>query len=689
ADGAEPAAPPTPPQAPPAAEPWPPAGAQPADIGDLYERLAEAGYEYGPAFRALRAAWRDGTDLLAEVALPAGLQAAAGAFGLHPALLDAVLHAVIGLLPAAEGGPVRLPFSWAGVTLHRAGRDMLRVRISPAGPDTVALTATDADGRPVAAVRALTFRPVPAGRTGTGRDGRGEVGYRVRWTHVPAPAPAAVAGPGRWAILGGPAVITDAGTIQRYPDVARLAAAAEPPERVFAVIGPADDAGGTAARRPLPESAGQLTSAALGLLQEWLARDWPRPPHLVVLTRQAVAARDDDALDGLAAAGVWGLIRGAQVEHPGRVSVIDLDGPAVSAGVLAAAVASGEPQLAVRDGQLLAPRIRPELPGPRPDSRPARAGGPLDPDGTVLITGGTGALGSRTARRLVTRHGARRLLLAGRAGPAAPGAAELVAELTGLGAEVTVAACDIADRDQLAALLGSVPAGHPLTAVIHAAGVLRDASLPALTAEQLRETLRPKVDAAWNLHVLTSDLSLQAFVLFSSVVGLVGNPGQAGYAAASTFLDALAQYRQHGGLPATSLAWGLWGEAGGMADGLTGTWLARLAGSGITTLPTRAALAHLDRVLAGPADALLIPARLEAARLRPDPGTAILRELADSASRPPAPSPADAPPGPPVPATGTAHAAAGAEHAAAGTADRAAGTADPAADAPAESLAGQ
>ncbi|WP_436764123.1 SDR family NAD(P)-dependent oxidoreductase [Streptosporangium sp. V21-05] len=237
----------------------------------------------------------------------------------------------------------------------------------------------------------------------------------------------------------------------------------------------------------------------------------------------------------------------------------------------------------------------------------------LDPAGTVLVTGGTGTLGALTARHLVTRHGVRHLLLAGRSGPDAPGAAELRAELTALGAEVRIAAADVADRAALSALIASVPAGHPLTAVVHAAGTLDDGVLGSLTADQVRGVFRPKADAAWHLHELTRDLDLSAFVLFSSAAGILGNAGQAGYAAANAFLDALAHHRRAHGLPATSLAWGHWAQASGMTRDLTRTDVARLARSGLPAMPTGYALALLDAALAAP-DPVAVTARLD----RPD-----------------------------------------------------------------------
>jgi mycoketide-CoA synthase len=198
-----------------------------------------------------------------------------------------------------------------------------------------------------------------------------------------------------------------------------------------------------------------------------------------------------------------------------------------------------------------------------------RVPAPLDPAGTVLVTGAPGVLGGLTARRLVTAHGAGRLLLASRRGPAASGAAKLAADLAEHGAHVQIAACDVADRAALTGLMGRVPAPHPLTAVIHAAGVLDDGVIGALTPERVDYVLAPKVDAAIALDELTAGLDLSAFVLFSSASATFGTPGQGNYAAANAALDALAQQRRYRGLPAVSMGWGLWEQATGMTAHLT------------------------------------------------------------------------------------------------------------------------
>jgi candicidin polyketide synthase FscB len=218
----------------------------------------------------------------------------------------------------------------------------------------------------------------------------------------------------------------------------------------------------------------------------------------------------------------------------------------------------------------------------------------LDPAGTVLITGATGGLGALLARHLVTAHGARRLLLTSRSGPAAEGAGELRAELEALGAEVEIAACDVADRDQLAARLDAVPGEHPLVGVIHAAGVIDDGIISSLDPDRLRTVMAPKVDGALNLHELTAAMPLAEFVLFSSISATIGAPGQANYAAANAFLDALAARRRAQGLPGLSIAWGAWENAGGMVGGLGEEERARLRSSGIGALADLRGLALFD-----------------------------------------------------------------------------------------------
>ncbi|MFB7507991.1 type I polyketide synthase, partial [Streptomyces broussonetiae] len=355
-----------------------------------------------------------------------------------------------------------------------------------------------------------------------------------------------------------------------------------------------------------PEAIRAGVRELLSQVQEWLADDRFAETTLVVATS---GAGGPEGVTDPGAAAAWGLIRSAQSEHPDRLVLADLDDTDASRRLLPSAVASGEPQLALRNGMSNVPRL---VRAPR-----AAEAAPADWSGGVLVTGGTGALGRLVARHLVTAHGAERLVLLSRSGPEGPGAAELGEELTALGAQVTIVACDAADRTALARVLDE----HPVRAVVHTAGVLADAVLTSLTPERLDTVLRPKLDAAWNLHELTRERPLTAFVLFSSAAGLLGSPGQSGYAAGNTFLDALAVHRRSLGLPAVSLAWGAWAGSGGMADRLGDTDSRRMASGGVLALDAEAGLALFDTGV-GRDEPVLLPARLdlaprEAARVAP------------------------------------------------------------------------
>ncbi|WP_329613778.1 SDR family NAD(P)-dependent oxidoreductase [Streptomyces brevispora] len=601
---------------------WPPEGATAVELGDVYAELSGQGYGYGPAFQGLDAAWRRGAEIFAEVALPEPAAHGAEHYGLHPALLDAALHA--SLLDGADATPgdegtTRLPFAWKGVRLHATGAARLRVRIAPSGADSITVDGADTEGRPVFSVGALVTRPVAVEAT-AGTAQRGSL-YSVRWTPLAqAPAPAAP---------GAVAVNWDDRNNGSLPEAAVLVWECPPP--VADVV----------------SGAHELTARALGVVKEWLTDERFASSRLLVVTRGAVAL-PGETLRHPAAAAVAGLVRSAQTENPGRILLADADAHTNTDASLDVALlaASGEPEVAVRESGVWAPRLVRVPSAQDTAERPSAAvddalpGSPFGgDDATVLVTGGTGTLGALVARHLVTAHGVRRLVLTGRRGPDAPGAAELRSELTGLGAEITVAACDLADRDAVLALLTA----HPPTAVVHCAGVLDDATLGSLTTDRLARVLRPKIDAAWNLHELTARLDLTAFVLFSSVAGVLGNPGQANYAAGNAFLDALAALRKGLGLPGQSLAWGLWADGDGMASALDDTDLRRMSRSGVEPLAPVHALALLDE--AGRSDeALLLPVRLDLRTLRAaEPPSPILSGLVRRKARAASAAPAQQP----------------------------------------------
>ncbi|WP_420719472.1 SDR family NAD(P)-dependent oxidoreductase, partial [Streptomyces sp. RTd22] len=575
---------------------WPPEGAEPvpADgLDGLYDHLSDAGLAYGPGFRGVKEVWRRGEDLFVEAVLPEQIAGDVTGFGLHPALLDTVLHALGLREPSAEGA-ASLPFLWSGVSLFAVGATAVRARLSPrGGPGSgeVALRVADAAGEPVAEVGSLVLRPVSAADLVAGADGGSPIPdslFRLDWTAAPAPTERRDTGaPGDWAVLGDPHAWQDAGVpVTGYAGLTALTAALDEggnvPDTVLLPL-PHDPRGTDTA-------VAAAVSGVLELVHEWLAERRLTETRLVVVTSGAVGAEAHD----LAGAGVWGLLRSAMSEHPGRFVLADVDGEPTSYATLATALGDGgESQFAVRRGEVWLPRMA-RMTGASEDGAP----GVWQSHGTVLVTGGTGGLGAVVARHLVSTHGVRNLLLLSRRGPDAPGAHELQRELTGLGADVTIAACDVADRRALAEAMGGIPDDAPLTGVVHTAGVLDDGMITDLTPERVARVLAAKAESALHLHELTADnRDLTAFVLFSSIAGVFGNSGQAAYAAANTVLDTLALSRRSQGLPGVSLAWGMWEHADGMGGRLGEANIARLRGQGFPPLSTQDALALFDLAL--------------------------------------------------------------------------------------------
>ncbi len=874
-------------------EGWPPSAVEQLDVGEFYERCAEAGYEYGPSFQGLRQAWRSGQEVFVEVALPEEQEGQAQGFCVHPALFDAALHGLA--LGALEGEGVQVPFSFSGVRLYARGASELRVHLS-VQEGAPGLVAVDSAGDPVFSVERIQLRPIDHAALTAKAPRVHDALFELDWV----PLAVGEGGVGRAVLLGSGEELDGAGIeLERHCDLDALRAALErgepAPEVVLvsaqtlaesAVSEPAvsePDGGEPAGGEPaggdgeLAGAVRELTACVLGLLQGFLAVEGLGEARLVLITRGALAVRGE-APDLLQAA-LPGLLRSACVEHPGRLSLIDVDASEASVAVLVGALVSEEPEVALREGELLVPRLaRPgssgwlvppaggepwhlgiDSPGTLESlalcgslrvSEPLGAGevrvavhaaglnfydvvaalglvsfsgeaplgsegagvvvevagdvrdlavgdrvmglisyafGPLAvsdqrvlvrvpegwsyteaasvptvfltayyalvdlarvqrgeslllhgaaggvgmaalqiaahmgvevfatahpskwetlkglgidgericssrdvvfrerflevtggrgvdvvldslvgefvdasfqllprggrfiemgkadirepdrvaveypgvsyrafdlleagaeriqemlaevmrlfergvlhhlptsrfdvrrapeafrvlresrhigkivlevpqppaPQDTILITGGTGGLGALLARHLVER-GARRLLLISRSGLKAQGAKELKGSLEELGAKVKVAACDVADGAQLKRVIAQIPKAHPLSAVIHTAGVIDDGVISSLDGERLRRVMDPKVAGALNLHELTRDMELSEFILFSSAAGTLGSPGQGNYAAANTFLDALAAVRRDEGLPGSSLAWGQWASA--------------------------------------------------------------------------------------------------------------------------------
>ncbi|MFD4659407.1 SDR family NAD(P)-dependent oxidoreductase [Kitasatospora sp. NPDC058444] len=531
--------------------------AAPIDIGSLYDRLAEAGYEYGPTFQGLTGIRRHGEDLHAEVSFPADPAQLTG-YHVHPALLDAAIQPLTLLagLAAGDGGdggtPARMPFSFSGVSVTGSAATV-RVVLHPTGPDTYAVRITDTAGTPVVSIDEIVLRPVEAAGPGAGR--RPKTLFAVDWAPMAAPD-----GPDTETVLH------------------EVVGGGEPVAAAHAV-----------------------TRELLGTVREFLATD--TPARLVVLTG-----------DDLASAAARGFLRSAHSENPGRILTVRHDGTAASRraipAAVRAAVSDGEPEIQLRDGTALVPRLV--------RAAPAAPAGPLDGaplDGTVLITGGTGTLGVLVARHLVARHGAPHVVLASRRGVEPPGLRQE------LGDALTVVACDAGDPAALRDLVASIP---DLRVVVHAAGIVDDTVVGSMTPEQIDTVLRSKADSAWHLHEATEHLDLRAFVLFSSASGVFGAPGQANYAAANAFLDALAEHRHARGLPATSLAWGQWAESSGITGNLTEADHRRLARTGMLPLATEQALGLFDTALVGERP-VLVPVRLDLAAIDTPP--ALLRGL--------------------------------------------------------------
>jgi acyl transferase domain-containing protein/NAD(P)-dependent dehydrogenase (short-subunit alcohol dehydrogenase family)/acyl carrier protein len=881
---------------------WPPEGSETIDTEDLYERLAEAGLEYGPAFQGLTAAYRRGEELFAELALAEEESSQAQGFGIHPALLDSAFHAV-GFDLQDQDNP-RLPFAFSGARLYAGGTSSLRLCLTSNDSNEVSLALADETGALVFGLDSISAREVSQAQLSAASDPHRDSLFALKWSPAPAPAPPPAESP----VLLGPEGSTLGGGIERYDDVEALVGSLAEDARVPRTV-LLDCTVLPSAEQDRPAQAQAIASRALAEIQRWLAEERFSASRLVLVTTEAVAAAGGDELAGLSSSPLWGLVRSAQSENPGRLALIDID--EADPATLLGALGSEEPQLAIRGGEVLAPRLsregskslapppgvlgwrleagdkgtfedlrleegsqataplepgqvrvavkkaglnfrdvlialgiypgeasigaegagtvvevgegiddlRPGDPvmgllsdgfGPLavsdrrllaaipqewsfaqaasvpiafltayyglvdlaglkagqrvlihagaggvgmaavqiakhlgaevyatasppkwetlrslgiPDERiassrdldfkqrfleetdgegmdvvldslakefvdasldllprgghfvemgktdvrdPAKVAedhpgveyrafdlmeaGPqrieemlaalaglfeagalqplpisewdirdapeafrfmsqarhsgkivfgiparsFEPERTALITGATGTLGSLLARHLVSARGARHLLLASRQGPHAKGATELKEELEALGAAVEIAACDVSDRAQVEALLGSIPDEHPLGAVVHAAGALDDGVIDSLDPERLKNVFGPKLDAAWHLHELTEGMELSEFVLFSSAAATLGSPGQGNYAAANAFLDSLAAYRKAKGLPATSIAWGLWEETSAITETADRE---RLSRAGIEAISSREGLDLFDACL--------------------------------------------------------------------------------------------
>jgi thioesterase domain-containing protein/NAD(P)-dependent dehydrogenase (short-subunit alcohol dehydrogenase family) len=623
---------------------------------DYYSHLHGRGLQYGPAFQGITRLWRGRGEALGQVEVPAALVADLASYQVHPAVLDACGQVLI----AAEGDRVAgggrsfLPLEIGELRVHgRPGSRMwsharLRDQGAP-GADALVGDARllDDDGRVVIEARGLRLRYLDA-RSRSAAPGPEDWLYELRWeetgTAAPEPAPAvdgtwllladgtgvAAALAARIAAVGGRAVRAvsgpvyerlDDGCFQIRPgeaaDVQRLLADVVPPGTVLRGVvhlWALDAAAGEVTAGSLQAGEARGCGTVLHLVREMAGRPWSELPRLWVVTRGAQPVGEEPPPAALSQATLWGLGRTIGQEQPGVWGgLIDLD--AGDAGGTAEddagrllgrlAQADGETQAAFRDGRLYVARLV--------RAHRQRNAAPLRwrPDASYLVTGGLGGLGLEVARWMVAQ-GARRLVLLGRTQlpPRCEWSAidptsrlhwqvAAIRDLEARGASIHLASVDVADEAQVAAFLEGFrrEGWPPLRGVVHAAGVLQDQTILELDAKALDAVFRAKVLGAWLLHRLLEEAPLDFFVLFSSAASLLGSAGQANYAAANGFLDALAHHRRSLGLPALAINWGPWAEVGMAAGGAERGQ--RLAGRGIGSIPPEQGLEILDQLLRG------------------------------------------------------------------------------------------
>ncbi|MFE9661487.1 amino acid adenylation domain-containing protein [Streptomyces sp. NPDC005955] len=558
----------------------PPQDAEPLDVPALYRELASAGYGFGPNFQGVKEAWQTDGTVWARVALSDSEQRSAAGYTLHPALLDSAMQSFLMTQrlrnPGSEDAFV--PYEAERLSVRVKGLAEVWVRVAEfelgEGEFRGSLDIFDSEGGHVGHLHRLHARRMDRAvlrRLSTA--GVDRFRFDVDWRHVDT---GDVELGGSWGML------TPAGDVPWAREAKTALARAGIQLIKVQDLEDAEDLDGLVclwdSDAPVPDQAHAFAARALEQLQEAIGSDFRAP--LVWVTRRAVGTGADDLVSGPGAGPLWGLMRTARNEHPElNLRLIDIGDQAADRTALAAALMlEAEPECAVRDGEVLVPRLVRTV-----EEASASPEGFVRPDGAVIVTGGVGDLGRRVARRLAGTHGVRDLVLISRRGAAAPGAQDLVDELSELGATATVVACDVADRDDVAAVLALFDEKRPLRGVVHAAGVLDDGLLTDLTPERLDSVFRPKVDGLWQLHELTRGMELDFFVMFSSISSVMGTPGQGNYAAANAFMDALAHLRRAEGLTAASVAFGPW-EGEGMAAGLSEFDRARFARLGLDRL---------------------------------------------------------------------------------------------------------
>ncbi|HRI71242.1 MAG TPA: type I polyketide synthase, partial [Polyangium sp.] len=553
-------------------ETWPPRGAEVIDVASFYENLEALRLSYQMPFRGLQTMWKRGNDLFAEVALPADEP---NLFGIHPALLDAALHPLATQLTA-----VCLPFSWSGIRLHSSGAQSVRVHIAALErQNAFRVQISDTLGAPIVSVQSVDVRPASPAQVENLLEPQKEPSlYRLQWipwiTHE-----AANLGPQSWAVVGPDELqLAAVFPVEHHPDFSSLGPAAQ--NILLSCV---------SSQTPTTlQGVHEVAHRVLGMVQSWLAEPRLSGSRLVVLTRQAVAAHAHEIILDVRYASLWGLLRSVINEHPERqCMLVDIDDHG-SLTSLPSAIASGQKQIAIRRGALYIPTLVPAKGSTMPLTHA------YETNGTVVITGGTGSLGAHVARHLVEKHKFKNLVLVSRHGSSAPNANALRSALERAGAHVEFVAGDVGDRKTVETLLSSIPNEMPLVGVVHTAGVLDDGIVENLDSARMTKVFRPKVDAAWHLDELTRRAGVQFFVLYSSLAGVFGGPAQGNYAAANSFLDALAHQRRAAGYAATSLAWGPLEQKDGMTASLTAADRARMSRLGIHALALDEALHIFD-----------------------------------------------------------------------------------------------
>lgn len=509
-----------------------------AGVSRAYDALASAGITYGPSFQRVRAVWRPHSDSQNNNELRAYIdrpQTQSQMYILHPALLDAALHAPLLAAPDAAAGKIRLPFLLRGVQIYASGgTGSFMARIRELGEDRFSVTLTD---KSTGVILAEVSEVVTRAWTGPAAAGpaTGDL-YRLEWIDS--------------------AQLNNSGESKRP---------SRKSDELYRVLG-AHVGGCQAGKDVIENGVHDAVAEVLGVIRKWSGENAYDGGRLVIVTENATEDSDPDFVS----AAVWGFVRSAQAElSGGRIVLVDLDGSPESEAAFLSALSSTKEVFAMRRGKVMIPRLNKitlaanqALISPETSASTST----LDVSGTVLITGGMGGLGALLSQHIARVYGAKHLLLVSRSGMKASGAPKLHHEISIAGVVVQIEECDCSDREQLATLFANNISQDrpPISAIIHCAGVVDDAFLGSQTPERVSRVLRPKVNAAWLLHEL-APATVRSFVLFSSFVGILGNEGQAAYTAGNAFLDALARFRVARGLPALSLAWGPWLNEVGMA----------------------------------------------------------------------------------------------------------------------------